>query len=292
MMLYKYSHPARVQDVLYRRLLRFTPPMHLNDPFESLPYYAALAPDRAGLIRGVARTITGLSIEERLRLSEPLQHGDQRCLEEWFNKHPKEFDRLMADWNPNGELLKEVAKEVYAAMNSIGILSLSAVPDNVIMWSHYADQHRGFVIEFNSSDSFFQKYSDRSEMLEICRRPQPVQYVAQRPKIDLESMTEVETFLTKVDDWSYEQEWRFGRGLSDADSRDGDVHLFEFPASCVSSVVMGCKMPFENKREIISLVRNNREFKHVRVRQAVRSHAQYAITLLDLIFDAMDIDKH
>jgi hypothetical protein len=30
------------------------------------------------------------------------------------------------------------------------VYCLSAQPDDILMWSHYADKHRGYVIEFNS----------------------------------------------------------------------------------------------------------------------------------------------
>jgi hypothetical protein len=33
-------------------------------------------------------------------------------------------------------------------IDDVGICSLSKKPDNILMWSHYADNHRGFVVEF------------------------------------------------------------------------------------------------------------------------------------------------
>lgn len=35
---------------------------------------------------------------------------------------------------------------------NLGNLSLTEKPDNLLMWSHYAQQHMGFVIEFDSSN--------------------------------------------------------------------------------------------------------------------------------------------
>ncbi|MCV2884796.1 DUF2971 domain-containing protein [Aestuariibacter sp. AA17] len=41
---------------------------------------------------------------------------------------------------------------------NIGILSLSKTNENLLMWSHYAQNHQGFVIGFNEEhDFFFQK---------------------------------------------------------------------------------------------------------------------------------------
>ncbi len=42
-----------------------------------------------------------------------------------------------------------------AANSHIGALSLSETFSNVLMWSHYASQHRGYVIAFDASHAFF-----------------------------------------------------------------------------------------------------------------------------------------
>ncbi|EPJ44297.1 MAG: hypothetical protein OFPII_35920 [Osedax symbiont Rs1] len=36
-----------------------------------------------------------------------------------------------------------------------GILSMTERIDNLLMWSHYADSHTGFVIGFDPSHDFF-----------------------------------------------------------------------------------------------------------------------------------------
>jgi hypothetical protein len=197
----------------------------------------------------------------------------------------------MAEWNPGGALKEALIRESYAASNRIGILSLSAAPNNMLMWSHYASEHRGFVVEFDSEDAFFQKYSSRSDMLDICREPQAMRYVTTRPTVDLESMTEIDVFLTKVRDWAYEEEWRFGRGLADADAVTGEVHLFQFPPSCLSSVILGCNMSTEASREAIKLVKANHDYRHVLVRKALTSSTGYGLFIVDLLFDAGDVDN-
>jgi len=41
--------------------------------------------------------------------------------------------------------------------NQVGVLSLSARPDSAVMWSHYADSHRGFVIGLDTNHDFFER---------------------------------------------------------------------------------------------------------------------------------------
>ena len=39
--------------------------------------------------------------------------------------------------------------------DQLGVLSLSARSDSSVMWSHYADSHRGFLIGFSTEHEFF-----------------------------------------------------------------------------------------------------------------------------------------
>ncbi|TOC13300.1 hypothetical protein CGJ90_24575, partial [Vibrio parahaemolyticus] len=38
--------------------------------------------------------------------------------------------------------------------SSFGICSLSKTFENILMWSHYADNHKGFVVEFETPTNF------------------------------------------------------------------------------------------------------------------------------------------
>ena len=38
-------------------------------------------------------------------------------------------------------------------INNFGAFSMSQLKDNILMWSHYANQHKGFCIEFVRNNS-------------------------------------------------------------------------------------------------------------------------------------------
>ncbi|KNE87154.1 hypothetical protein PSTG_19467, partial [Puccinia striiformis f. sp. tritici PST-78] len=63
----------------------------------------------------------------------------------------------------------ETSSKIFDALNkSIGIFCLSEKPDSELMWSHYADSHQGFVIEFETECSFFnQRRSEVDELRHI-----------------------------------------------------------------------------------------------------------------------------
>lgn len=43
----------------------------------------------------------------------------------------------------------ELVNEIDKGLNKIGIISLTETKDNLLMWSHYANEHKGLVIGFN-----------------------------------------------------------------------------------------------------------------------------------------------
>ncbi|MDN2482775.1 DUF2971 domain-containing protein [Vibrio agarivorans] len=107
-----------------------------------------------------------------------------------------------------------------------GIVSLSETPDNLLMWSHYSEEHRGAVVELLidetkpfsifqtkecpvSSDALFNKVSYRK-----CRT-----YPSKENR-DLEALRD-HYYLTKGVDWIYEKE-----------------HRYIFPVTSLSSVLL------------------------------------------------------
>ena len=43
-------------------------------------------------------------------------------------------------------LLDNLRERFYALHNTVGVLSLSETPNNLLMWAHYAAGHTGFVL--------------------------------------------------------------------------------------------------------------------------------------------------
>ncbi len=90
------------------------------------------------------------------------------------------------------------------AIRTCGVASLSATPFEVLMWSHYADNHRGICIEYERTPN-----NDLGGS--ACRR---VEYSNRRPITeDLSFFEDPVGFMnkilyTKAPCWRYELEWR------------------------------------------------------------------------------------
>ncbi len=156
---------------------------------------------------------------------------------------------------------------IESQVNAYGILSLTKIPNSFDMWSHYANGHRGFVLEFK--DQFWQHHSMKSKM--GAEYPVgKVEYVEDY-SINLENLADSnkeiptavlhkELFFKKTSRWEYEHEYRMVRPLSDSPDYlspksnfahiDTDIYLFPYDWECVSSVILGANMSSDNKQLI------------------------------------------
>ena len=83
-----------------------------------------------------------------------------------------------------------------------GVACFTERNDDLLMWSHYGGQYKGFCLEFATSTELFQKIK-------------PVRYVRTLPGISVASIlidhnfhSVFDLFCTKSEVWSYEKEWR------------------------------------------------------------------------------------
>lgn len=116
-------------------------------------------------------------------------------------------------------------------------LSVSKEPLNLLLWSHYANSHKGFCIEYdldiltqynNEVNTFWVNYSDKIPIL----------------KLKLFSRNEVIRHFTgfKSKDWKYENEYRL---LYD------NSGLQDYEHKAVRSIYFGLKMDCEEKKRIL-----------------------------------------
>ncbi|WP_081666848.1 DUF2971 domain-containing protein [Laribacter hongkongensis] len=76
---------------------------------------------------------------------------------------------------------------------SVAILCLCETPVSAPMWSHYGEEGKGVVLEFDTQTDFFKR-----------NVPHKVRYQAKRPTVK----NLYDAMLVKHTDWAYEREWR------------------------------------------------------------------------------------
>jgi hypothetical protein len=252
LILYKYLQPARV-DVLKHRRIRFTQPGDFNDPFEFRPRIAAAASD-ASTRQYVETNFERLLDEELAKYSALSGIVPKAMLRELLLAQKDRLPALFGMLEP--QMLPRVSLLLESLLNQkVGVLCLSEVRDSILMWGHYTDNHRGFVVGFDSEHSFFSKRRSEQDEFGFLRR---VDYQQQRPNTVLSDTSSHVWFQTKAEPWAYEKEWRVVRVLSEADSQIGGtpfpVSLFEFPADAVMEVIVGLRSTPQTIHELRSMV--------------------------------------
>lgn len=96
-----------------------------------------------------------------------------------------------------------------------GVISLTETSDNLLMWSHYANEHKGVVVEFDPNNEFFTN-NYKEEQRPYYGKINRVLYRKQRLK---EFNSFVEPYFHKSDEWLYEKEHRFLVSLFRADKK-------------------------------------------------------------------------
>ena len=123
-LIYKYTNYERLTEILINNALHFSCPLDFNDPFDS---YVNVK-DLDDYSNDDINKIIGYPGDETKK---------------------KQLYKIL---NPdNKEAKKKFADNQQKASENLLVLSLSELKDNILMWSHYADYHKGFCIGFKSN---------------------------------------------------------------------------------------------------------------------------------------------
>lgn len=276
--LYKYLGPDRI-DVLQGKLIRYSPFGAFNDPFEGRPDVTSLNSEK-----GMRETFTTLLPEEARSAYNCLLPETKALLsyETWtqllslrLKEKEPELLQMMHGLTP---LIRNLMAEKFDEL--IGALCLSEVPDSLLMWSHYAASHSGFVLAFDAQHPHFHEQKGPDDEFRHLRR---VMYREARPSATLVEFEGVDVFLVKSGHWSYEREWRILRALGEAQKIvPGDpfsVHLFRFPPAALQAVILGARASSRTVNALLSVLRGDKELSHVRLRRATPDSSHFLLRI-------------
>lgn len=129
---------------------------------------------------------------------------------------------------------------------SVGVLSLSSTAESLPMWAHYAENAKGFVVEFRNLQNLF-KGDDTGSLNEL----KEVQYVENLRGMTFDPCTQNRLFFSKHEDWRYENEWRVILPLSKCSQHENGPYIHKIDNQYIASVICGWRCEEEN----INLVR-------------------------------------
>lgn len=237
--LYKYRpFNEHSLSIIKTRKVWFANPESFNDPFDcKIPLDHMLTPDKA---MAYGRKI-GIP-EEKLSLvltsTGEVQEGFKQ---KW----------------------KEILLKTDEELKDVGVFTLSELDNNILLWAHYADCHRGFCIEFERNSN---------NELGNYERTRPVLYRSDYPIIDPtkgEEAFDLKLF-TKALDWAYEKEWRLVNDEGDTEESLTNVSM--------TAIIFGLRMP-ESHKEIIRKLSS--DITNMKYRQAAIVPGSFSLIITD-----------
>lgn len=135
---------------------------------------------------------------------------------------------------------KANAMKFKEAINDYGVVCYSSNCYNNLLWSHYADNHKGMCLVFNVSQK------NEKDLLKV-------NYQENFPEVNLidglDSNDEIiKIVTTKSKEWEYEKEYRQVFLFKNM--------LYEYPGE-LSEIIFGCRTPIEDIKMVASIAVNN-----------------------------------
>lgn len=126
--------------------------------------------------------------------------------------HPKDAAQMVESIGP--DVVKLIANIVEIPRALVKLCSFSAVMDSILMWSHYANNHSGFCIEyslerFEQKDAFLKNLYPVVYSNELFEVTEWVQELFTGKRDDLNTTFALLGVLQKYEGWAYEEEWRY-----------------------------------------------------------------------------------
>ena len=250
--LYRYTpHTSEHRDeVILNSQLWFTKPENFNDPLDS-------------------------RLDYRQEYSQAEIEDFWRGFLQSKPDHPQKFDEILQRWGSNEKFVEQQNKVFDKFRSQMGVCCFSASPCNILMWSHYANNHKGIVYEFEP-DLFQNSLSDF-----FTGNPIRVDYMADNEyellSYALSGKQKKDQFVkeltTKSIDWAYEQEYRF----VDLNGHGNKA----FKKESLKTIIFGAKTLSDEVERIQNLCRQY-GLNRIAFKQARFKTGKFEIELVDL----------
>lgn len=236
--------------VITEGTVKFTCPLEFNDPFDCQPV---------------------AYIDKQVRKKDYFKWAERQMSHLSPAKRVLEINRLYRRLS-NGVLSGDILN---INLKSMGVLSLSRTCNDILMWSHYAEHHKGFVVGFHYKD--FDSPSYDKGIAHIL--PHKVDYNDKRPVFDFTKTHEfINCLLVKSPQWEYEQEER-----AFTFNKTSDTHKYD-KQNRLYCVIAGAKIEPENLNLLKDAVLNasNELGREIKFKQAKLSDKSFSIDINDV----------
>lgn len=269
---FKYVTAEVAKIILINHKLRWSSPLLFNDPFDVQRDFN-LGFEIEDIIKPVVQETIKLIYK---RITSGIQSTSivEKFVKLLKESNSEERDKILSLKIPkfifnvmrirNEETKKQWAKFI----PEFRILCLSEIYDNLLMWSHYSDSHKGAVLELQTINKFDSPwliaqpivYQDSPTML--ATKQEWIKHLTSQKLINVHQWKFYDPcVLTKKTDWQYEKEWRV---VSFA--RSGETGLYTdypFNPEELRAIYLGCDMLSKDIEDITSLIKYDLSHVHI-----------------------------
>ncbi|MBC8125667.1 MAG: DUF2971 domain-containing protein [Gloeobacteraceae cyanobacterium ES-bin-144] len=283
---YKYCSAEVAKIILSTQKIRWSSPALFNDPYDC---YFSLAPkfDINSVKKNLKEQFVNLLTQdeepclvsdnpfsEKIKLLRGLLYGKTRAEVDEFISH--DFNSSLDDFDDRVKMTDCLWKKEY---DDLRILCVCEHHDNLLLWAHYADNHKGAVFQLDC-------IKDLDSPLLAAER---VRYTNEIPSLATEDEWIATTLgllpypegldvwrrlvLSKAKGWEYENEWRVvttRRPYEKSGFEDTSILPQE-----ISSVFLGCKTGRNERNNILALLQG--PFEHVKAFQATQDKKRFRL---------------
>ena len=163
------------------------------------------------------------------------------------------------------------------------IFCVSERRDNVVMWSHYAESHRGVVFKLRCIDEIdntllaAKKVEYVTRFIDFVSPGEYAKHLTGECPVDLLQLCWKLPFI-KHADWAYEREWRVYWALIDEPAENGYSIYPENPM-VFDEIYLGCRMSDDERTRLVGLVKQR--LPHVRIFNTEMSRTEFALSFVE-----------
>jgi hypothetical protein len=238
------------------RTIHCSDPANLNDPWDCRPCFDDRSFETQKQIDDFANYLHATT-------GQPIPDVQRSLFDAGIYRGPADVRNILAGLSASN----------VAYISRLGVYCLTPDPLSVLMWSHYAENHRGICLEFNVRNIAFMS------AVEVIYRSEYPFWTPYSATIE----NAVEMVLTKSADWSYENEFRLFARPDVDDNHPLKLHgqCIRLPENALASVIVGCQGDYEAVSGIVS-----EHAPGLQVKRAMRTPNRYSLAIEDVAVPA------
>lgn len=279
---FKYYSPNSAKLVLSNCTRKWSNPLEFNDPFDNQFNFQAPVDIEEVALKKHTQIMAAITGEGPIpHFQNPQNTLKLELMKVAYRQNPNAFDgefRTKLFDSTKQKIIDDICsrnlqanQEIQSKLKDTTIFCLTETNDNLLMWAHYAKEHKGAAI----------KFLNRIEVDSPLSQAQKVNYTDQIPILNLENFSDQREFakyviasitLTKSIDWAYEKEWRI---VSSSRSRQQNSEIIPFAPEEIGGVYLGCRMANEDKEEILQIT--TQKYPTAEVYQASKHESEFKL---------------